>query len=91
MTIADIALIGSFLVLVTAIVDWRRGKTGLLHFNLTKEKSPERYWAAVVLYFNMGFALLWLAGRTTSDPAEPLCDLSSGGTCTITLQAEAQP
>ncbi len=63
MSLADVALIASLVILGTAIVDWRRGVTGLGKRRLTKDGSPEQFWMALVLYFNMAFVLFWLGGQ----------------------------
>lgn len=63
MTIADVALVACLVMLATAIIDWRRGVTGLGKLRLTKKDDPNRYWMAVVLYFNMAFVMFWLFGQ----------------------------
>ncbi|MEP0191819.1 MAG: hypothetical protein ABJP70_06230 [Erythrobacter sp.] len=84
MTFSDIALIASLVILIVAIIDFRRGKTGLLHFRLTKEKSPQRYWATVVLYFNMAFGMFWLSGQVPSETVVAGCK-PADQECTVTV------
>ncbi|ALE15745.1 hypothetical protein AMC99_00433 [Altererythrobacter epoxidivorans] len=78
MTYSDLALIAAFVVLVVAIVDWRRGRTGLGKFGLTKEKSPDKFWAAEALYFNMAFALFWLSGQAYQSQVAEQIKLAGG-------------
>ena len=64
MTIADIALIATFAMLVIAAVDAVRGKTALGKFRLSKkDDDPSRFWFAIVLYINMAIGMWWLAGQ----------------------------
>ncbi len=80
MNLSDVALIASVAVLIVAIVDWRRGKTGLLNLQLTKEKTPDKFWYAIVLYINIAIGLLWLSGmggepETQCGGADNPCDI----------------
>ncbi|RIV85714.1 hypothetical protein [Aurantiacibacter zhengii] len=70
MSIADIALVACLAMLATAIIDWRRGVTGLGKLRLTKKDDPDRYWMALVLYFNMAFLMFWLFGQAQAERAE---------------------
>ena len=72
MTIADIAIIATFVMLVVAAVDAVRGKTALGKFQLSKkDDDPSRFWFAIVLYINMAFGMFWLAGVAGStEPQE---------------------
>jgi len=72
MTIADIALIATFVMLVVAISDVVRGQTALGKFRLSKtDEDPSRFWFAIVLYINMAFGMFWLAGVAGStEPQE---------------------
>ncbi len=80
MTIADIALIATLVMLVVATVDAVRGKTALGKFRLSKkDEDPSRFWFAIVLYMNMGFGMFWLAGQVP--PPEPV---------TVTVKFPAQ-
>ena len=63
MSMADVALVACLAMLATAIIDWRRGVTGLGRLRLTKKDDPNRYWMALVLYFNMAFLMFWLFGQ----------------------------
>ncbi|MDE1467707.1 hypothetical protein [Aurantiacibacter sp. D1-12] len=63
MTVTDAGFVGSGVMLATAIMDAVRGRSGLGKYRLTKERSPDRFWMAVVLYFNMAFLLFWASGR----------------------------
>ena len=63
MSMADVALVACLAMLATAIIDWRRGVTGLGRLRLTKKDDPNRYWMALVLYFNMAFLMVWLFGQ----------------------------
>lgn len=71
MTLADIALIATFVMLVVAAIDAVRGKTALGKIPLSKkDEDPSRFWFAIVLYVNMAFVLFWLAGQVRDpDPA----------------------
>ncbi|MEL7730580.1 hypothetical protein AAG612_13680 [Citromicrobium bathyomarinum] len=72
MTIADIAIIATFVMLVVAAVDAVRGKTALGKFQLSKkDDDPSRFWFAIVLYINMAFGLFWLAGQVPQAAPEP--------------------
>jgi hypothetical protein len=63
-TIADIAIIATFVMLVVAAIDTVRGKTALGKFRLSKkDDDPSRFWFAIVLYINMAFGMFWLAGQ----------------------------
>ena len=69
MTIADIALIATLVMLVIAAIDAVRGKTALGKFRLSKkDEDPTRFWFAIVLYINMAFGMFWLAGRLRHRP-----------------------
>ena len=59
-------------MLATAIIDWRRGVSGVGRLRLTKEKSPDRFWMAVVLYMNMAFLTFWLSGKAYQAELEVL-------------------
>jgi hypothetical protein len=64
MTIADIALIATVVMLAVAAIDAVRGKTALGKFRLSKkDEDPSRFWFAIVLYINMAFGMFWLAGQ----------------------------
>ena len=64
MTIADIALIATVVILCVAAIDAVRGKTALGKFRLSKkDEDPTRFWFAIVLYINMAFGMFWLAGQ----------------------------
>ncbi|GAA5048723.1 hypothetical protein GCM10023208_06160 [Erythrobacter westpacificensis] len=63
MSMADVALVACLAMLATAIIDWRRGVTGLGRLRLTKKDDPNRYWMALVLYFNLAFLMFWLFGQ----------------------------
>ena len=64
MTISDIALIATVVMLVIAALDAVRGKTALGKFRLSKkDDDPSRFWFAIVLYTNMAFGMFWLAGQ----------------------------
>lgn len=84
---SDIALIASIAMLITAIVDWRRGVTGLGRLRLTRENSPDRFWMALVLYMNMGFLMFWLSAKAFE--AVPMCD-PDDGPCTITFEVKEE-
>ena len=87
MTIADIGLIASFVMIAWVVVDWRRGKTALGRHKLTKEDNPDKYWMALVLYLNMAFVLFWLQGMAFV-PA-PECTPGDEGCVTVTLDVAA--
>ncbi|NCP20184.1 MAG: hypothetical protein GW855_13620 [Erythrobacter sp.] len=72
MTISDIAVIATFVMLVVAAIDAVRGKTALGKFRLSKkDEDPTRFWFAIVLYVNMAFGLFWLASVAGStEPQE---------------------
>ena len=68
MTIADIALIATLVMLAVATIDGVRGKTGLGKFRLSKtDEDPTRFWFAIVLYINMAIGMFWLAGQVRDD------------------------
>ncbi|WP_120077791.1 hypothetical protein [Aurantiacibacter odishensis] len=79
MTIADVALVACLAMLATAIIDWHRGVTGLGKLRLTKKDDPNRYWMALVLYFNMAFLMFWLFGQaqTKPDQGEEVLEVAS--------------
>lgn len=70
MSMADVALVACLAMLATAIIDWRRGVTGLGRLRLTKKDDPNRYWMALVLYFNMAFLMFWLFGQAQGQPEQ---------------------
>ena len=70
MSIADVALVACLAMLATAIIDWRRGVTGLGKLRLTKKDDPDRFWMALVLYFNMAFLMFWLFGQAQQEGLE---------------------
>ena len=74
MTIADLALIATLVMLVVAAIDAVRGKTALGKFRLSKkDEDPTRFWFAIVLYVNMAFGMFWLAGQAHEpEPAAPV-------------------
>ncbi len=86
MTISDIALLASIMVLIVVVVDWRRGVTGLGKMTLTKEGSPAQYWLAICLYLNFAFGMFWLAGKAYEPSIFDDCDIRSE-TCTITFES----
>lgn len=64
MTIADVALIATLVMLVVAAIDVVRGKTAMGRFRMSKkDEDPSRFWFAIVLYINMAFGMFWLAGQ----------------------------
>ena len=63
MTISDAGFIASGVILATAIIDAVRGRSGLGRHRLTKHGTPDRFWMAVVLYFNLAFLLFWVSGK----------------------------
>tara|TARA_B100001179_G_scaffold207345_1_gene171800 strand:- start:315 stop:584 length:270 start_codon:yes stop_codon:yes gene_type:complete len=75
-TISDIALIATVVMLVVATIDAVRGKTALGKFRLSKkDEDPTRFWFAIVLYINMAFGMFWLAGQVDgSEPQEEQSD-----------------
>ncbi|MFB0614160.1 hypothetical protein [Aurantiacibacter poecillastricola] len=83
MTIADIALAASIIMLAVAVFDWRRGVTGLGKLRLTKEEDPQRYWMALALYFNMAFVMFWLAGNAIDSEIEDSTDINDGNVALI--------
>ncbi|MEL7690714.1 hypothetical protein [Citromicrobium bathyomarinum] len=71
MTIADIALIATVVMLAVAAIDAVRGKTALGKFRLSKkDEDPTRFWFAIVLYINMAFGMFWLAGQVPQTAPE---------------------
>lgn len=72
MNLSDAAFIASIVVIMVAIVDWRRGKTGLGRMRLTKKEAPDKFWYAIVLYINMAIGLFWLSGNVSEEAPE--CD-----------------
>lgn len=87
MTVVDAGFVGSGVMLATAIMDTVRGRSGLGKYRLTKERSPDRFWMAVVLYFNMAFLLFWMSGRAleAAVDAEP-----PAHTVTLTIEPAEQ-
>ena len=87
MTIADIAIIATFVMLVVAANDTVRGKTALGKFRLSKkDEEPSRFWFAIVLYINMAFGLFWLAGQVPQPAPEPASEPKDDQpTMTITI------
>lgn len=72
MTIADIALIATLVMLAVAAIDAVRGKTALGKFRLSKkDEDPTRFWFAIVLYINMAFGMFWLAGQVPQAAPDP--------------------
>ncbi|RPF72225.1 hypothetical protein [Aurantiacibacter spongiae] len=70
MSWAAVALVACFVMLAIAVIDGVRGVSALGPHRLTKKGTPDKFWLAIVLYVNMAFAMLWLAGQVTS-PDEP--------------------
>ena len=71
MTIADLALLATLVMLVIVGIDAVRGTTALGKFRLSKQDDdPSRFWFAIVLYINMAFGLFWLAGQVTETEAQ---------------------
>ena len=70
--IADVAFYASIAamvgILLVVVRDWRRGKTALGKLVLERDKDPDRFWMALALYANIGFALLWLGQQFDSKP-----------------------
>lgn len=87
MTIADIGLIASFVMIAWVVVDWRRGKTALGRHRLTKEGTPDRFWMALVLYLNMAFVLFWLQGKAYA--ASFACNPGDEGCASVALEMVA--
>ena len=86
-TISEVSLFAAVIVLGVAIIDWRRGRTGLLHMRLDAETTPDRFWAAIVLYINMALGLFWMAGQ--SHEPEPACDPTQGPCELIVIEEPA--
>lgn len=84
MTIADAGFVASGVILSVAILDAARGRSGLGRYRLSKKRSPDRFWSAVVLYFNMAFVLFWVSGRAHEAAAEQALQPRTG---TITIEA----
>ncbi|MCK0127481.1 hypothetical protein [Erythrobacter sp. F6033] len=82
MSIEDIALLGFFGIIVVTVIDWLRGKTAIGRLQLTIESDPEKYWMALVVYFNMAFALFWLAGQVAESEAK---SIQEAGVQTVAL------
>lgn len=89
MTIADVALIGAVVMIAVAVIDSRRGKSGLGKVRLDKEEDPTRFWFAIVLYVNMALGLFWLAGQVPEP--EPETQSVEEARLTITNFCEQHP
>ncbi|MBV7258003.1 hypothetical protein [Erythrobacter crassostreae] len=76
MLLEDVALIAFLAIIIVTVIDWRRGKTAIGKLQLTKKGDPEKYWMALVIYFNMAFGLFWLAGQAAQ--REPASDQEAG-------------
>ena len=86
MTISDAGFVASGLILSTAIVDGVRGRTGLGRLRLSKRLSPERFWMAVALYFNMALLLFWVSGQALAPPVPEPVPVSEQPTMTIDIE-----
>ncbi|MBO82647.1 hypothetical protein AAG607_05050 [Citromicrobium bathyomarinum] len=85
MTIADIALIATVVILCIAAIDAVRGKTALGKFRLSKkDEDPTRFWFAIVLYINMAFGMFWLAGQVQQDEPPQATPADESPTITVT-------
>ena len=85
MTIADIALIATVVILCVAAIDAVRGKTALGKFRLSKkDEDPTRFWFAIVLYINMAFGMFWLAGQVRQDEPPEIAPADESPTITVT-------
>ncbi|RJY09969.1 hypothetical protein [Aurantiacibacter aquimixticola] len=69
MTIADAGILASVVIIAVVVVDWRRGVTGIGKARLTKERSPDKFWYALVLYINMAIFLFYASGQLMADEA----------------------
>lgn len=63
MSASLIAFTSGIAVILVAVVDWRRGKTGFFKLRLDKQTSPDKFWYAIILYINMGIGLIWLSSQ----------------------------